>query len=415
MSFDLTIQYVNKYIQETTNFLLSKISRDPRASPPIAGWHNFFTPNRIGTTGSAVPLIFLNKVGVNFHLHAEVINKLVHSQQSEGCWAILSLDVPTVEGTTWPLRALALAGGDGPARQAVNDAEEWLLSQQKPEGAWGSTRQSPPRTLPTIICLESLAVLTTPPREQINNAIIWLSNGQRRDGSWGEERGQDGTVTHTALACHALLIAGLPPTHPRIADALSYLKLNWKPNSKNFQDEKYEVHFNGGYNRVSLEHDVDAAVIQALLRARPAWASEMILKAVDGMINLYLKEGKLSPANSLPSIWNIIPRATAFHDLLNNFPVSEEGRIVMIDKAIVYSPSPSQLNKRSLSMLLVRHIIIPRFPWTTGLFLLFIAITVAIMVLYVRGSIQLKDVLLSLGVECAGLSLGVFIESKIKR
>jgi hypothetical protein len=55
MSYDLTLEELHNYIQETSNFLLSKIAQEQRASPPIAGWHNFFTPSRIGTTGSAVP------------------------------------------------------------------------------------------------------------------------------------------------------------------------------------------------------------------------------------------------------------------------------------------------------------------------------------------------------------------------
>jgi hypothetical protein len=266
--------------------------------------------------------------------------------------------------------------------------------------------------LPTSICLESLAVLSPPRRDAINNAIKWLSHNQRRDGSWGEEPGQDGTVFHTALVCHALITTGLSAADTRIADALSYLKNTWRPNSKNFRDEKYEVHFKGGYNRVTLEHDVDSAVIQVLLKARPTWASEMILRAVEGMIDLYRIEKRLSPSDSHPSIWNIIPRATAFHELLNNFPVSEEGRILRIDNAIMYSPTPSQLNKRSLSILLLRHLILPRFPWTTGSLIVFIALTAVVMYLYFKGHFDTTALLLSLGVELAGLSFGIFIDSK---
>jgi hypothetical protein len=205
---------------------------------------------------------------------------------------------------------------------------------------------------------------------------------------------------------------GVPAADPHIASGLSFLKDKWNPDSKNFLQEIYDVHFSGTYSRVIVEHDVDAEVIQALLKVRPTWASALLLSAARNMVNLYLREGRLTPAGMQPSIWNIIPRATAFFDLLHHFPVSQDGRIMNFREAIVYSPSPSHLTRRGLASLLLRRILIPRFPLTSFLIIFFIMVTALIGYLYYIGSIKLTDVVLSFFVEMAGLSLGLFVDRK---
>lgn len=412
MSLDLTLNSLNVYVQETTNFLISRVTRDQSASPPIAGWHNFFKAGRIGTTGTAVPLLFLAKVRADFPFREEAINKLLSSQSSQGSWAILSLgDVSTVEGTAWPMRALAVVG-DTRARGAIYRAEEWLLSQQNMEGAWGSTKDNSPRTLLTCISIESLAALSASSHEAITKAIKWFIHNQRPDGSWGAEPGQDGTVFHTALVIKTLFNIGVPAADPHVAAAVSFLKDRWKPNSKNFLQEIYDVHFSGTYSRVITEHDVDSEVIQALLKIRPTWASALLLSTARDMVDLYVREGRLTPSGMQPSIWNIIPRATAFFDLLHYFPISQDGRIMNFKEAIVYSPSSNHLTRRGFASILLRRILIPRFPLTSFLLLFFVMVTVLISYLYYVGSVKFSDVVLSFFVEMAGLSLGLFIDRK---
>ena len=413
MSGDLTLRHLDHYVQETVNFLISKLARDQTVSPPIAGWHNFFKPERIGTTGSAVPLLFLSKVNADFSYRQEVVNKLLTSQFVQGSWAVLSLaDTPTVEGTAWPLRALAIAG-DSRARSAVFRAEEWLLSQQSEQGAWGSTIENPPRTLLTAISVESLASLTSPSRDAIIRAIRWFGQSQRPDGSWGEEPGGDGTVFHTAVVTNALLEIGLPPSDPRIAAGVSFLKTKWVPNSRNFLQEIYDVHFDGIYSRDVIEPDIDSAAIGVLRKVRPSWATPTILNAVHEMVELYLQGGRLSPPNLQPSIWNIIPRATLFFELLKSFPVAEDGRVLSFPETIMYSPS--HLSKRSVVNMLLRRIVIPRFRLTSIFLLVFVAITSVVGYLYYTGSVRFSDVILSLFVELAGLSLTIYVDRKLAK
>lgn len=412
MPRDLILHRLNLYVQETIDFLLANLTRNQSVSPPTAGWHNFFRPGRIGTTGTAVPLLFLVRVGADFPYKEEMVNRLVTSQLPNGAWTILSLaNVPTIEGTAWPMRALAFAGDAG-ARTAVHKAEEWVLTQQNGQGAWGSDRNGSPRMLLTAISMESLAALSAPSREAISKAVKWFSQNQRTDGSWGAEPGQDGTVFHTARVTKALIDVALLPSDPRIAAAIHFLKNNWIPDGKNFLQEIYDVHFAETYSRIIIEHDVDSAVAQALLAVRPVWATELILRAVGEMVELHSQAGKLSPPNMQPSIWNIIPRATVFFELLQHFPVCEGGRVMNLKEAIVYSPSQESLNRRRMAGILLRGILIPRFPWTSLFLLFFIAITAIAVSLYYMGSIQFKELALSLFGNLAVLSLSLYIDSK---
>ena len=414
MSHDLALHHVHSYVNDAVNFLLSKITRESSGPTPIAGWHNFFRPGRIGTTGSAVPLLFLHQLNVEYQYRQEVINKLLTSQFDEGCWAILSLgDIPTVEGTVWPMRALAKLG-DLQARQAVSRAENWLLSQQSGQGAWGSTAENSPRTLLTAISLGSLAVMAPPSATPIRRAIEWFSQHQRSNGAWGEEPGRDGTVFHTATVSLQLLELGIPGSDPRISKALSYLRDFWRPDKHNILQEIYDVHFDDTYSRVIVEHDVDAAVIRLLLRIRPPWGMEMVVAAASDMITSYLSTNKLSPA-ATPSIWNIIPRATAFHELLQHFPVSEEGAVLSFKEAIVYAPSKQSGSKFNIAKFLLARIIIPQFRLTSLFLLCFLIITSIMVYLYYNGTVQLKDVFLSLGVELAGLSLGIYYDRRSRK
>jgi squalene cyclase len=228
----ILLEQLQNYVQEVGNFLNSKITHNQKNNLPIAGWHNYFKPGRIGTTGSAVPLIFFHNTKITFPFRAEVLNFLLSSQCASGAWSILSLaELPSVEGTAWPLKALHLAGNND-TRISLYKAEDWLISQQNEDGGWGSNKLNKPRTLLTCVVVESLTSLSSPAIVTINKALNWLTQSQRRDGSWGMELGNEGTVYHTCKVLNTLLQAGLSTNDPRIQKGMSFLKERWSTKSK---------------------------------------------------------------------------------------------------------------------------------------------------------------------------------------
>lgn len=414
-STNLQLADLNRYIVETCNYLLTRMARDVDKDPPIAGWHNFFKPNRIGTTGSAMPLIFLDAQRIRLPHKDEVINKLRTSQFPHGGWAILSLgEQSTVEGTAWPMRALALVGGRQ-TRDAVHLAEEWLLSQQM-DGGWGSTRLNQPRTFITVSAMESLSVLSSRPSDHISCAVDWLARSQRKDWSWGPTLGEDGTVVHTAMAIRALVAAGLSPSDARIVHALSFLRDRWIPDADAFYSERYEVNQTlDKYARVTVDHDSNAIVIQTLLSLHPDWAFARILPAVQSMVAPFVLSGTLNPAGTEPSIWNIIPRAEAFSAVLKHLPAAENGRAMYFNGVTICTADPNLATPVDVARIALKQRVSRYLSATTLLLVGSIVITLAICGLYFKREITGKEVLLSLGAEFAVWSAGAWLERKYLR
>lgn len=409
MYTQIDLRTVSEFLRDTVNFLNAKLSRDSTQVPPIAGWHNFFKPNRIGTTGSAFPLIFLHQMQVEFPYKTDVLNGLLKAQDANGAWAILSLrDIFSVEGTVWPLLTFILAGDTSHAA-VIQKATQWLLSNQQPSGGWGSTADSPPRILLTDITIETLACLSPSPRENIFRAITWLSNHQNKDGSWGCEPKSEGTVFHTAKTVNALIKAGIKQDDPRIQLATSFIVKHWQPDPNNFSQEMYDVYAEPNYSRTIMEHDVDAEVVKTLLNVKPKGVNFKIFTAIKGFLTPYTKEGKLHPDGMEPSEWNIIPRATALKIFLDQMPTSSNGSAFTQDDLLI--SSDIQINVSKITISVVKMLLF-HFRLTQAFLLLSIPVLIIFYVVYeyVIGDISFTDLALSLLVEISGLSISMYID-----
>jgi hypothetical protein len=122
---------------------------------------------------------------------------------------------------------------------------------------------------------------------------------------------------------------------------------------------------------------------------------------------------KLTPNEMEPSIWNIVPRAMAFFHFLKQMPISGTGRVYSYGESIIITPDPNSSRYKFVKFLL--SFILPKFNFRIVLLSIFGLITISIIILFLIGKISFIELVLSLFVEVAGISLSSYIEWRRKR
>lgn len=179
--------------QESLSDFLGQITQElndrrAQSTSGALGWHNTFEPGRVGTTGSALPLRFLQPIGqISDVDQAKILAGLVSAQHPTGGWCILSIPkAPTVEGTAPTLLAL-IDVGDAASLQPVDDGVKWLLGVQNEDGGWGSASGNGSRTCLTGNAVAALARTGPRARSALAHAMSYLKSAQNLDGGWGGE------------------------------------------------------------------------------------------------------------------------------------------------------------------------------------------------------------------------------------
>lgn len=414
---EVSSQNVRDYVDAGTALFLARIATDTSGGVAIAGWHNFFTPGRIGTAGSAVPLLFFHDIGVELPARAQVLNGLQRAQfkdagENLGGWAILSVGgTPTVEATSWCMQAIALVG-DSEARESLHLAERWLLSNQQNDGGWGSDRANDCRTLLTARSIIALTTISAMARSSISRAVEWLTRVQRPDGSWGALAGDDGNVFHTSLVVDTLLRVGLSRNDARVTRAALYLERSWSPLSLRFLSETYDVREQDGYRRVALEHDVDAAALQALTELQPEWALGRILGTINCLIEAHRSSGSFNPPAQRLSLWHVVPQVTAVSRFSQCVPTCERKVILYVDGDLVCTSDSTGGLWRRLTTRLLRSSASKLRPILFGLWAICILAVVAAGMLLRVHVIDVRDFVLAIVAALIVLPVGHFVESK---
>ena len=302
-------------VRDVVQFLRDRVVESDGA----AGWHNTFQPGRIGTSGTALPLLFFSAAQEQPPHRSKLLAGLRHPTFDDGeraAWSILSLGgAPNVEGTTWPMIAFIEAGDHSDAG-LVGRAREWIIAEQRSGGGWGSTGANIPRVTLTASAVAALRA-SSPWNPQLESAVVWLRRTQRpQDGSWGATEGESGTVHHTCLASLALLQCNVPRSDPALSRARAFILDAWQPRPQDVQTETYDVHRDDGYQRAVLEHDVDALAARTLLRLGGPGGLARAVHGAQKMFEVPV-EGL---AVEQPSLWNILPRGFLALDLLSLTP-----------------------------------------------------------------------------------------------
>lgn len=388
----------------------------------VAGWHNYFKSGRIGTTGSALPLLFFSEIGEEIPQFEEIIKGLQLSQYKSppeklGGWAILSINKwPIVEGTAWPVKALTKIPINF-TRETIFLGEKWLIDNQNDDGGWGSDKRNLSRTLLTCLGISSISTITAPQWESVSNAIEWLNKSRRGDYGWGFNANSDSTVYHTALVANTMLDIGIKGNENIIIDSLKYLELNWNPFETNYLRETYDINTVNGYTRIILDHDTNSEVVKLLLRTKPNWSFNQILNAIIGFAEYHENKGFKHPETNIESIWTIIPRAKIANDCLCFFSYLFKGQNNFISTVKFNTHSHKS---RSILLLMIFFKNLRNFLIKTRL-ILFLSIlsTIAAFLivsnLYRNGLLTAKEIALSIIIPIILFILNFLVQKSVKR
>ncbi|MFJ2951665.1 prenyltransferase/squalene oxidase repeat-containing protein [Streptomyces sp. NPDC087226] len=106
---------------------------------------------------------------------------------------------------------------DEPLRTRMDLTRDWILAQQRPDGAWHDKWHASPYYA-TERCVTALRGHTGPTtRDAVRSAADWVLATQHDDGSWGI---WGGTAEETAYAVNILLSATHHTAGPKAAEAL---------------------------------------------------------------------------------------------------------------------------------------------------------------------------------------------------
>jgi hypothetical protein len=388
---------LDRRVQDVVQYLRDNIVIDRQRSPAWAGWHNLSREGRIGTTGTALPVLFLRAVGQPIPERDAVLTALRESQtpDDEGAgWTILSLSGsrPNVEGTTWPLRALSLAG-DREDAQRVQEADLWLTSQQNEDGGWGSTKGSDSRLTLTTSAISALILGGVRNREALDAAQDWLVRTQRSgDGSWGPTHGESGTAHHTCLAIMSLLELGARRIDQALLVAREFVLDAWKPRPQTIQTEVYDAHdphLPDHYRKVILEHDVDALVCQALLRLGQPGDITTVVGGAQRLLEIPYDALQVDQV----SLWNVLPRAFLAHEL-RELPMFGGGHVIARKGAAAsVEGSKRRHGAGALAALALSELPLTPATFKRGALVLAVLVVLALVALWLLGELSLAGFL----------------------
>ena len=184
-----------------------------------------------------------------------------------GGWAFEFANVndPDIDDTAEVVMALARVDHPAVARTegAISRGVGWLMGMQSRGGGWGAfdadnTRElarrlpffdfgeviDPPSADVTAHALEMLSAVGQGGGSGAREATAFLLAEQEPEGSWFGRWGVN-QIYGTAAVVPALVAAGLPPSHPAIRRALSWLRAHqnedggWGEDPRSYQDERW--------------------------------------------------------------------------------------------------------------------------------------------------------------------------------
>jgi len=270
-----------------------------------------------GATATALALACFASCGEPPDHLDQALRFLREHQQRDGGWPTrTSGSQAVVEATAWIAWALARVRCD--LREGAPDlyrATRWLISQQNPDGGWGSMRGARSRVWLTCLALRALGELD-PHAEAVTDGVRWLL-GQRVTepvggaGTWGQDNGTGGpTVTHTAFAL--ITLAELRPNDlSRHLPAFAWLtrRLEMDPRNRHKWIETYTVApEEGGAWRLTLWHYGLPLALTALLHHPDGPPVAQVGQALERILDVAPGDhiwGDDTQPGGFPSLWSL--------------------------------------------------------------------------------------------------------------
>ena len=289
------------------------------------GWHNFFE-NKVGIPGASLPLLYFYEIGdvePNSDRILNFINQVILSDSSGRTgWTILSVpNVLTLEGSVLPLRALYDLG-KYKFKDSVDKVLDWIMQVQNSDGGWnsGASKSDESRIQLTCNVIELLLKIknekTMPALEQ---AMEWVALCQQADKGWGAVKQPPFShVFFTARVVLCLAKYDYNKYKKEIVEGIKYIERNISyDDTRRYFLETYDIHFAGGYNRITMEHDTMAAVLNLVAFLPKYFSSSFLFGVLENIVNYYNKFGFVNQVTNNQSIWTVIPLATSINNIIN--------------------------------------------------------------------------------------------------
>lgn len=366
----------------------------------LHGWHNFFE-QKVGSTGSAIVLVYFKRTRQDFEDTENVLKSILDARKenNDKCsWAILHIPhLNTIEGTIFPMLSLVEYNSESKYNNIIFDTVSWILQTQLNNGGWNSNGNpnSPARVNLTCNVLDLLDKLKGEYNpNNFDRGINWLINSQNKDGSWGEVTGKTGNIFFTAKALKTILKSGNKISHQNVLKATNYIVSNYCKNHS-FIAESYDIKFNDGYNRIVLEHDIRAEIIELYCVCPNLFSDKFIFSILADALEYYKENKFINVENSLKkqTIWTIVPIATAITKMYEKIlPQAEQHWGLLFDKFIV-SDMSEKVN--SNLQFVFSYFIKPLKNKKIFLWSIAFLCTIAVVTLFVFQIISFKELLLS--------------------
>lgn len=265
-----------------------------------AGWPYFDGERNIRKWGGTIDAIRgLIASGENRHSpHIQrSIQWLLTEQKDDGGWDSTKIPYSCTEVTAWSLIALR-AAGEPFTSESIVKAAKFLMNMQKEDGSWSAYKGGISRVYPTIVAFLALAGLND---AAVEVGLEYLSMATNEDGGWGFtalDRKSNPAMTAMALYCisHTALIMGLQASKERKGQAIKWL---YAHQNENFLwDSVHEEWVNNedvqsGKLVTKTNHLSSAWAIMALLKSGESCVDDKLHGAIAAFCDMQNADGSV--------------------------------------------------------------------------------------------------------------------------
>lgn len=380
---------IDKIIKAAQELLKNTSKTSEINGKTMYGWHNFFEDKKIGTTGTALPLLFFYNSNTKYENIDLALETLINLRKKDNksdfsAWSILSVpNSLSIEGTILPI--IALYTYYLPAyKDVIENTINWVKNIQQIDGGWNSNGNNvnQSRTLLTCNVLNALIKLKhLQTGEEVKKGITWIFNAQNKDGGWGAtSNDKESNVIFTARVLFILKLYN-SESNEVINKAIKYIKEAYN-NDERYYSEIYDIHFKGGYNRVTLEHDIAAELLNLFSIAPNLFPPQFVFDTISKVIEYYDKNKFISPSSKKESIWTTVPIANSLYMVLNLYlPPTFDSWFLIVDRIIVSSEENISSTKKFLYSVLIK----PYKLW------ILIFIVLLMLILYCLNILNFKE------------------------
>lgn len=375
------------------------------------GWHNFFE-NKVGVPGASLPLLYFREIGdvePNSDRILNFINQVILSDSSGHTgWTILSVpNILTLEGSVLPLRALHNLGRYK-FKDSVEKVLDWIIQVQNADGGWNSGTSNSDESRMQLTCnvIEVLLLIrnekTMPALEQ---AVSWVASCQQADKGWGAVKQPPFShVFFTARAVLCLAKYDYNKYKNEIVEGIEYIKRNISyDDTRRYHLETYDIHFAGGYNRITMEHDTMAAILNLVTFLPKYFSCSFVFAILENVISYYNKFGFVNQITKKKSIWTVIPLATSINYVINFTLPDTHSEWYLLFDSIKSDFDGHYINSCHFVFKWIFRNITKRMI----LFMSAFVLCAAIVGLFCGGIINLKDLILSIIIPVVLFILGL--------